>query len=230
MKKVLLIGDSIRMGYDDYVKESLKNLADVYYPQQNCQSSHVVLRNLHYWADSLELYDADAVHFNAGHWDTVRIYGDEPLTPIKLYGDYIKRIAKRISFLFPKAKIIFATSTPVLEEGFIADFEMRRNSDVEAYNAQAVEALSGLDVEINDLYALMKDKPKHFFSDHAHLYTADATELLGKQVANTLCKALGEDPRRLSYPDPQRYHRPKAYPMDIDAYEKKGHIYVEKRS
>lgn len=188
----------------------------------------MVLRNLHYRADSPELYDADAVHFNAGHRDTVRIYGDEPLTPIKLYGDYIKRIAKRIAFLFPKAKIVFATSAPVLENGFIEDFEIRYNSDVEAYNAQALQALSGLDVEINDLYTLIKDKPKHFFSDHAHLYTADATELLGKQVP-PLCKALGEDPHLLSHPDPQRYQRPKAYPMDIDAYEKKGHIYVEKK-
>ena len=37
------------------------------------------------------------------------------------------------------------------------------------------------------------------------------------------------DSIRMGYPDPQSYHRPKAYPMDIDAYEKKGHIYVEKK-
>lgn len=31
MKKVLLLGDSIRMGYAEYVKELLKNKFDVYY-------------------------------------------------------------------------------------------------------------------------------------------------------------------------------------------------------
>ena len=31
MKKVLLLGDSIRMGYDDYVKEILQGKCEVYY-------------------------------------------------------------------------------------------------------------------------------------------------------------------------------------------------------
>ena len=51
MKKILLIGDSIRLGYDDYVKESMKNVAEVYYPAENCQSAAVVLTTLHAWAD-----------------------------------------------------------------------------------------------------------------------------------------------------------------------------------
>ncbi|MBO5010011.1 MAG: hypothetical protein J6D20_04860 [Clostridia bacterium] len=31
MKKVILIGDSIRMGYDKYVKEALDGVAEVWY-------------------------------------------------------------------------------------------------------------------------------------------------------------------------------------------------------
>ena len=31
MKKVLLLGDSIRMGYDEYVKELLQDTCEVYY-------------------------------------------------------------------------------------------------------------------------------------------------------------------------------------------------------
>ena len=34
MKKVLLIGDSIRMGYDNYVKESMKDFADVFFTKE----------------------------------------------------------------------------------------------------------------------------------------------------------------------------------------------------
>ena len=30
MKKILLVGDSVRMGYDAYVKESLQELAEVF--------------------------------------------------------------------------------------------------------------------------------------------------------------------------------------------------------
>ena len=36
-KKVLLIGDSIRMGYDKYVKNYLADSCEVYYPSENCR-------------------------------------------------------------------------------------------------------------------------------------------------------------------------------------------------
>lgn len=228
MKKVLLIGDSIRLGYDEYVKESMKEIADVYFPKQNCMSSQVVLRTLHSWADNLKVYDADLVHFNVGHWDTVRIYGDEPLTPIETYAENIKRIVKRIRFLFPNAKIVFATSTPVYEEGFIQDFETRFNSDVEKYNNAAREAVKDMNVIINDLYEVIKDKPLDYFSDQTHYYTAAATELLGGQVIRTICDALDIDQSSIEFDDPQKYHKPNEYVPDKLVYVKEGHIYVAK--
>lgn len=229
MKKILLIGDSIRLGYDDYVRESMKNIAEVYYPKENCMSSSNVLRCLHTWTDELELYEADAVHFNAGHWDTVRIYGDEPITPLDVYVDNLRRIVARIRFLFPQAKLIFATSTPVIEEEFIADYEIRYNRDVERYNAAACEALCPLGVTVNDLYSLIQDKPRQYYSDQTHFYTAAATELLGKQVAKVLCNALEMDDALLTDPDVQKYHRPHLGIPDRELFVKKGHIYVQKR-
>ena len=216
------------MGYDRYVEESLKNVAEVFYPAQNCMSSPVVLRTIHTWADELKVYEADAVHFNAGHWDTVRIYGDEPLTPVDAYADNIRRIANRIRFLFPNAKIIFATSTPVYEKEFLHEFEERRNSDVERYNAAACKALADMDVTINDLYGLMKDKPDSMFSDQTHYYTAEATKLLGGQVTRTLCELLDIDQSLVTYPDAQKYDRVGEFTPDKEMYEKRGHIYVQK--
>ena len=35
MKKILLLGDSIRMGYDDFVREKLDRTAEVYFPDDN---------------------------------------------------------------------------------------------------------------------------------------------------------------------------------------------------
>ena len=35
MKKIVLFGDSIRMGYDKYVREALEGTAEVYYPEEN---------------------------------------------------------------------------------------------------------------------------------------------------------------------------------------------------
>ncbi|MBE6612462.1 MAG: SGNH/GDSL hydrolase family protein [Ruminococcaceae bacterium] len=228
MKKILLIGDSIRIGYDSYVKERMQNVAEVYYPGENCAFSANVLRKLHTWADMLKLYEADAVHFNAGLWDTVRIYGDGTLTTPAAYADNIERIAKRIQFLFPGAKIIFATSTPVIESGFIDEFETRYNRDVEEFNRIACEVLAEYGVIINDLYGLLKDVPESCHSDQTHFYTGVATELIGNQVSRVLCDALDLDPAALISPDPQKFHRPDLYPGDRDTYIKQGHIYVHK--
>ena len=48
-KKVLLIGDSIRMGYDKYVKNYLSDSCEVYYPKDNCRFAQYTLRHLSDW-------------------------------------------------------------------------------------------------------------------------------------------------------------------------------------
>ena len=71
MKTVLLIGDSIRQGYEQPVREALAGVADVLAPQENCRFAQYVLRNLHEWKGSANVPDdTDVVHWNAGLWDT----------------------------------------------------------------------------------------------------------------------------------------------------------------
>ena len=190
MKKILLLGDSIRLVYDNYVKESLKNVAEVYFPEENCGYGTNVLRKLHAWTDSLGLYEADAVHFNVGHWDTVRIYGDDCITRPEVYRDNLERIIKRIKFLFPNAKIIFATSTPCIESGFIADFEMRYDTDIIKYNKIACEVMEKYGVIVNDLYKLLEDKPESYHSDMTHFNTKEAIKQIGNQILQVICKDL----------------------------------------
>ena len=55
MKKVLLLGDSIRMGYDKYVKSALEGAAEVYYPDENARFVQYVLRYASNWKKTLEL-------------------------------------------------------------------------------------------------------------------------------------------------------------------------------
>ena len=116
MKKIVLIGDSIRMGYDKYVREALAGSAEVYYPEENCRFAEYVLRFVHEWKSRGNWPDdVDLVHWNAGLWDVCEIFGDEPLTPVEFYVNLIKRIDKRLRRIFPHAKMVFATSTAVLE-------------------------------------------------------------------------------------------------------------------
>ncbi len=229
MKKILLIGDSVRMGYDRYVKESMKNLAEVYYPAENCRFTSYVLRSLHMWTDELRLYEADAVHWNAGLWDTLRIYGDEPLTSPSAYAENVERITKRLRFLFPHAKLIFAASTPVLEYGFIDGFEMRYDRDIERYNEIARDVITRYGCEYNDLYGLLSDRQEKYHSDQTHYYTAAGTKLIGGRVNAVLCEALGLDPAQLTPPDPAGFVRT-GVRWDTEAYEKRGSFYTLRRS
>ena len=47
MKKVVLLGDSIRMNYCKYVKSKLEGIAEVYYPDDNCRFAQNLLRFAH---------------------------------------------------------------------------------------------------------------------------------------------------------------------------------------
>ncbi|MBQ7971411.1 MAG: SGNH/GDSL hydrolase family protein [Clostridia bacterium] len=188
MKKIVLIGDSIRMGYDKYVLESLEESAEVYYPGENCKFAQYILRMLGGWKNKWP-EDIDLVHWNAGLWDVIELYGDGPLTPIEYYAQMIKRVDKRLRLFFPNAKIIFATSTAVIEAGNTAD-HFRSNANIEAYNQAAIEALKDTDTIINDLYALTKDAPEEWHSDRTHYKTPAAIQAIGGQVVDVICKEL----------------------------------------
>ena len=191
MKKIVLIGDSVRMGYDKYVKESLAGAAEVFYPAENCRYAQNVLRFLHEWKKNGEWGDdVDLVHWNAGLWDVLELFGDEPLSTPEFYEHIIPRIDKRLRMLFPKAKIVFATSTSVNESRSGANFT-RKNSNIEKYNALALKALEGTDTVINDLYSLTATFPDDFRSDWVHFRTPKATEVIGGRVISIACELLG---------------------------------------
>lgn len=224
MKNILLIGDSIKKGYDSYVKEAMRNVANVSYHDENCRFSQYILRYLHMWKDDLKLQNVDLVHWNVGHWDTLRIYGDDCLTSPEMYGGNLLRISQRIEFLFPGSIQVFALSTPVIESGYVKDFEMRYNSDVERYNRIAVDVLKPRGIVINDLYTPLKDKPDNFHSDQTHYYTADATEFIGTQVCEIICDELNLDKNKLVTPDKKQFEIT-SYKNDNELYVKKGDYY-----
>jgi len=171
MKKVLLLGDSIRMGYDKYVKEALESTAEVVYPHENCQFAQYVLRHLEPWKRQLELDEnVDVVHWNAGLWDTLRNFDEDVLTPPEVYREFINRCCKKIKLLFPNAKVIFATSTPVLEHKFSKE-SYRLNKDVREFNRIAVEECLKYGFAIDDLYAVAEKFPEEYYSDCTHLRT-----------------------------------------------------------
>lgn len=196
MKKIVLIGDSIRQGYCKHVKTAFENVAEVYYPPENCRFTTYILRHVSDWQQELGWGDdVDCVHWNAGLWDSLIMQDGEHLVPLEIYKYYINRVCKQIKYLFPTAKVIFATSTPVVEELFTGICK-RYNKDVELYNEAAIEIAKRYDFAINDLYAITKDVPKEYHSDLTHFYTKEGTRLITDQVISCLeeCTKLKAEP------------------------------------
>ena len=198
MKKILLIGDSIRKGYDSYIKMAFKNVANVYFPTDNCRFTGYIIRHLYDWKTELGLYDdIDLIHWNAGLWDDLVMLDGKHLTSYELYKENIERICNIIEILFPNAKMIYATSTPVQEELFT--FHKRYNKDTKMYNDAAVDIIKRHGGEINDLYSLMENTPVEYHSDLTHYYTKEGTRLITNQVIKCIEKTLGIKGKSLDY-------------------------------
>ena len=104
----------------------------------------------------------------------------------------------RIKQLFPRAKVIFATSTPVREHLFLGELK-RFNKDVIAHNEAAKEVVAKHGFIINDLYELTKDIPESYYSDMTHLYTKEGTKLLTEKVVECIENCLDIKAKKLDY-------------------------------
>lgn len=190
MKNVLLIGDSIRMGYDKSVKQTLENVANVYFPEENSRFASYVLRYFHEYKSIVKTGDIDIIHWNAGLWDCLHLFGEENHTPIEIYKYYIERICIRIKKLCPNAKVIFATSTSVQTEKMSPGF-IRYNNEIEEYNAAAVEIVTKYGFSVNDLYSVSVSLPTEAHSDAVHYYTPTGTKAFTDSTVSHILSALG---------------------------------------
>ena len=186
MKKVLLLGDSIRMGYDDYVKEELKEYQVFYEPEDNGRFITYTIwmfNNL-----NSRFGPFDVVHFNTGYWDMNREGPDgEPETPLEDYKHNLKRLIRLIRQT--KAIPVFATTIPIYDNPFKdGEYEPTnyRNAWVLEYNKAALEVMKEEGVLVNDLYVLL-EKEKRYCKcyDSLHL-TEEGYQKCAKQVAQVI--------------------------------------------
>ena len=209
MKSVLLLGDSIRLGYERYVAAMLDGVAQVYTPGDvNNGMAQFVLRWVHEWKrrgvfpDDLQL-----VHWNAGLWDVLRIHGDDTLSPPEFYGDTLRRISERLRLIFPNAKQVFALSTWVQEDKYQGEYK-RFNSDIERFNQIAIEVLTPLGVEFNDLHTVAKTAPAECWSDVTHFNTVEGIRRMGGAVVDCICEKLDVDRAALAEKEAKLFEIP----------------------
>ncbi len=182
----LLIGDSISLSYREFVKFLLKDNFEIFYPPENGRMAAYTFRALYEWSRDFHwAKDTNFVYWNNGLWDVVRIFGDEPQTPLKDYEILIGRTFDRLKYLFPQAVIIFATSTAVVESRFDKEIFYRSNEDIQKYNEVAAKVILNKGGVVHDLNKLTRQFPEAAWEDSTH-FVLQARQILADQVATLL--------------------------------------------
>ena len=177
MKKVILLGDSIRLSYGNRVRELLGEGYTVWQPEDNCRFAAYTLRMLFDYKAQLE--GADVIHFNCGLWDMCDLFGDGPFTPLEVYVEQMVRIAKILKTYAPV--VIFATTTPPSPKMWGHDLDR-----VRAYNAAAMAALEPLGILFDDLFTpVAEDIDRMISEDYLHA-SPYGVEILANRVADCI--------------------------------------------
>jgi lysophospholipase L1-like esterase len=189
LKSVVLIGDSIRMGYEEEVRSVLEARAEVWGPQANGGDSNNVLEHLDEWVTPRS---PDVVHVNCGLHDIKKAFGeDRPAVTLEAYTRNVKRILRRLQSRIDAA-VLWASTTPVHERRHHENKPFDRfEADVVAYNAAANGVACELGVAVNDLFAAVQEAgPDELLSKDGVHFRPEGYALLGRAVARCVGQHL----------------------------------------
>lgn len=187
MKRVVLLGDSIRMGYEGVVRAELCDVAHVWTPSENGRHSVHLLLNFWSWVASRQ---PDVLHMNSGLWDMRRVVRgrDGNVVPLAVYRDNVARLIAAAQE-HTTARIVWATTTPVnaaaadrthLQRGLAG----RDAADIERYNAAAMDVAAAAGIAVNDLHAVVLDAGQDSLQDADGVHFASAGyAVLGRAVS-----------------------------------------------
>lgn len=192
LPKVLILGDSISIGYTPYVKEMLAQEATVVRPEENCQGTTHGLANIDKWLGDTKW---DVIHFNFGlhdlkHVDPVtRKNSNDPNHPqqadVKQYSRNLKAITAKLKAT--KAKLIFATTTPYPDK---PDGPLRRADQSAKYNKAALRIMKKHKVAIDDLYSFVLPKMSDLQIPRNVHFTKAGSRVLAEQVVASIRSVL----------------------------------------
>jgi GDSL-like Lipase/Acylhydrolase. len=182
LPRVLLIGDSISLGYTLPVRERLQGRANIHHPPENCGDTGRGLRRLDTWLGDGRW---EVIVFNFGLHDLkyldaagnyVAPSEGRQVTPIPRYEENLRELATRLKRT--GAKLIYATTTPV-PAGSLARVE----HDERAYNATARRVMDAEQIPVLDLCAVIEPKQAEMQLPNNVHFTDAGFALLGAAVA-----------------------------------------------
>jgi lysophospholipase L1-like esterase len=191
LPKVLIIGDSISLGYTPYVKQLLQSEAEVIHIDGNAQSTKFALKNLDDWIGETKW---DVIYFNWGLWDICYRLNPTDSDPIgkadKVNGtiatnadDYEKNLVKLITKLKQTHATLIWASTSAVPEDTSGSFK----GDEEKYNQIASSVMQNNGIAISDLYELTHGFSQELYQGKNDVhFTKDGYRLIADKVAKDI--------------------------------------------
>jgi acyl-CoA thioesterase-1 len=189
LPRVLLIGDSISIGYTVPVREALRGKANVHRPMTNCGPTTRGVQSIDQWLSDGKW---DVIHFNFGLHDLK--YVDDagknappdkghPQVSEREYEKNLETIVARLKKT--GAKLIFATTTPVPPGA-----DARIKGDEQKYNAVARRVMTKNGATIDDLYAFAEPRLAEIQLPANVHFKPEGSKQLAEQVAGSVLRAL----------------------------------------
>jgi acyl-CoA thioesterase-1 len=185
LPRVLLIGDSISIGYTLPAREQLKGRANVHRPAANCGPTTRGVANLDAWLGDGKW---NIIHFNFGLHDLKYIddagkntppdKGHPQVSP-EQYEKNLEQIVERLTKT--GAFLIFATTTPVPPGE-----PQRVHDDAVKYNDIARRVMKKHGVRINDLHAFCLPRLKEIQLPANVHFTQAGYAALAEEVAKQI--------------------------------------------
>jgi hypothetical protein len=193
LPKVLIIGDSISLGYTPHVKRMLAGKAEVVHNRGNAQHTATGLKRIDSWLGKGKW---DVIHFNWGLWDLCYRHPDSKVqgrrdkargTITMRPEQYGKNLERLVARLKKTGSVLIWAHTTVVPEKEAGRFA----GDAAKYNAVAAKIMKKHGVAVNDLHKLTKGFPPKLFVAPGNVhFTRTGSELLAKQVTAKIAAAL----------------------------------------
>ena len=180
LPRVLLLGDSISIGYTIPVREALAGKANVHRPAANCGPTIRGLEAIDQWLGDGKW---DVIHFNWGLHDLKYMDGKQQV-PLADYERNLTTLVERMKKT--GAKLIWCSTTPV-PEGVAPP---RKDADVIAYNAVAAKIMKANGIPTDDLYQFALPRLKEIQREANVHFTPEGSKVLAGQVAKSILEAI----------------------------------------
>lgn len=181
LPRVLLIGDSISIGYTLPTRKLLAGKANLHRVGTNGGPTIRGLQLIDSWLGDGKW---DVIHFNWGLHD-LRRDTDKHQVPIDQYEKNMQTLVKRLKKT--GARLIWCSTTPVPEGA-----GRRTPGDEVEYNAAALRVMKQHGVTVNDLYAFAKPKLAKIQQEANVHFNREGSAELAKAVAAAIEKQLAK--------------------------------------